>query len=437
MNLRVIFIISCLLQLSVWIILFQFDFSENYRLFYLAEVLTVVNIAYLILFYRKINRPIQALTDGLDLLKGQDWNTTLQKVGQTEVDKIATTFNSMIERLREQRLRFEEQSHFLDLLIDKAPIGVMIIGFDHRITLVNPASERIFGLSSSAMEGLTPEQLPGSVGGCLASLAIAESRIIRAESGATYKCSCYSLIDRGVTHRFYLIEDIGDEMAHAEREAYERIIRVIAHEVNNTVAPMASALDIVGEVSASTPETQSLLHSCSERALGMSAFVSRLAEVVKIPEPLLQPCRINDLIRRNRPFLESLCMPSGCKVTFSLNEDAPLCMADHSLIEQSLVNIIKNAAESVSQTDCAGEISIETASSSKGNLRVTVCDNGAGISADKSMKIFTPFYTDKPGGHGVGLTFVREVLRRHRCSYSLRTGSDRLTRFTIEFPPVI
>lgn len=434
MNLRIIFIISALLQLSTWLIVLQFDFSENYRLFYLAEVMTVVNIAYIIFFYRKIHRPIQALSDGIDLLKAQDWNTTLQKVGQPEVDKIATTFNTMIEHLREQRLRFEEQSHFLNLLIDRAPIGVIITNFDHRINIVNPAAERIFGLSAKEMAGMTAEELPGSVGECLASLTVADTRIIRTEDNSTYKCSCYSLIDRGVAHRFYLIEDVGDAMADAERSAYERIIRVIAHEVNNTVAPIATSLDVVSDITDSSPETSALLRSCSERALGMSAFVSRLAEVVKIPEPMMKLCNINDVILRNRPFLESLCMPSGCKVIFELSDNAPACMADVSLIEQTLVNIVKNAAESIALTSHSGEVNISTLRSSKDSLIVTVTDNGAGISPEKSVRIFTPFYTDKPGGQGVGLTFVREVLRRHKCSYSLRTDSDGLTRFTIEFP---
>lgn len=434
MNLRLIFIISALLQLSTWLIVMQFDYAENYRLFYIAEVMTAVNIAYIIFFYRKVHRPIQALTDGIDLLKAQDWNTTLQKVGQPEVDKIATTFNTMIERLREQRLRFEEQSHFLNLLIARAPIGVIIINFNRLITIVNPAAERIFGLSAPEMTGMTVKDLPGSVGECIASLSVSDSRIIRTENGATYKCSCYSLIDRGVAHRFFLIEDVGDAMADAERAAYERIIRVIAHEVNNTVAPIATSLDIVSDILDPSTDTSALLRSCSERALGMSAFVSRLAEVVKIPEPAMKPCNINDVILRNRPFLESLCMPSGCSVAFNLDDNAPMCMADVSLIEQTLVNIVKNAAESIALTSRTGEVSIATSRSPKDALIVTITDNGAGISPEKSVRIFTPFYTDKPGGQGVGLTFVREVLRRHKCSYSLRTDSDGLTRFTIEFP---
>ena len=109
-------------------------------------------------------------------------------------------------------------------------------------------------------------------------------------------------------------------------------------------------------------------------------------------------------------------------------------MAYTRVFEQCLVNFFKNAVESIAQTGHKGEVTIATSRSEKGGLLVTVTDNGAGISPEKSLKIFTPFFTDKPSGQGVGLTFVREVLRRHRCSYSLQTDSDSLTRFTIEFP---
>ena len=434
MNLKILFYISAVLQLSTWAFMFSLDYESNRVSFYILEVLTVVNIAYLIFFYRKVHRPIQALTDGLDLRKGQDWNSSLNKIGQPEVDKIADTFNKMITLLKEQRLRFEEQSHFLNLLIARAPIGVIILDFDERGYITNDVAKRMLASSGDSMTGTPVSRLPGSLGQCLASLSNAESRILRTGGRSTFKCSCYNLVDKGIAHKFFLIEDVGDAMADAERVAYEKIIRIIAHEVNNTVAPIASAIGVITDIMDQGDEVSQLLQSCSERALGMSAFVQRLADVVKIPEPVLQQCQINDLILRNRPFLESLCLPAGCRLDFDLSEDAPPCMADTPLIEQSLVNIVKNAVESISLTERQGVVTITTCRSASGSLSLTVTDNGEGISPEKNIKIFTPFYTDKPSGQGVGLTFVREVLRRHGCSYSLRTDPDELTRFTIVFP---
>lgn len=434
MNLKLLFYISAVLQLSTWGFMLSQDFKVNNTAFFILEALTVINIAYLIYFYRKVNRPIQSLSEGLDLLKGQDWNSRLTPVGQPEVDNIAETFNKMITLLKEHRLRLEEQSHFLNLIIGRAPIGVVILNFDDTVYIVNPAAEKFFGSSNEKLAGTNLSTLPGSLGDCLASIAPNEIRIIRTENNATYKCSCLNLVDKGVVHKFFLIEDIGDAMADAERHAYEKIIRIIAHEVNNTVAPTASALGVVSDILPESDPAVPLLQSCSERVMGMSTFVSRLAEVVKIPEAVMKPCNINDLILANRPFLESLCMPLGCKISFDLCEESPICLVDVPLLEQSLVNIVKNAVESISETNVSGKVSINTIKAKNGAVVLTVTDNGAGISPEKSLKIFTPFYTDKPTGQGVGLTFVREVLRRHNCGYSLQTGTDGLTRFTIEFP---
>ena len=434
MNLRLLFYISAVLQLSTWGFMLSQDFNVNITAFFILEALTVINIAYLIYFYRKVNRPIQSLSEGLDLLKGQDWNSRLTPVGQPEVDNIAETFNKMITLLKDHRLRLEEQSHFLNLIIGRAPIGVVILNFDDTVYIVNPAAEKFFGSTNDSLVTTNLSALPGSLGDCLASLMPNEIRIIRTEHNATYKCSCLNLVDKGIIHKFFLIEDVGDAMADAERRAYEKIIRIIAHEVNNTVAPTASALGVVSDILPEDDPAAQLLQSCSERVMGMSEFVSRLADVVKIPEAMLTPYSINNLIDGNRPFLESLCMPDGCKIGFELRDNVPVSMIDVPLMEQCLVNIVKNAVESIAETDHEGMVTIATSRAQNGAAVLTVADNGAGIPPEKSLKIFTPFYTDKPMGQGVGLTFVREVLRRHKCAYSLQTGSDGLTRFTIEFP---
>lgn len=122
------------------------------------------------------------------------------------------------------------------------------------------------------------------------------------------------------------------------------------------------------------------------------------------------------------------------KVEFDLSADAPKVMVDEALLEQALVNIVKNSVESIDSARARGDGEIVVSTRAEGRKAILcVADNGAGISAEKSRKLFTPFYTDKPMGQGIGLLFVRDVLRRHGARFTLATGSsDRLTRFTIE-----
>lgn len=132
------------------------------------------------------------------------------------------------------------------------------------------------------------------------------------------------------------------------------------------------------------------------------------------------------MIRRSAPFLESLCTPRGIKFNIDIENAAPYIEVDEVQISQILVNVVKNAAESIGRD---GRVDIIMA----GNTLI-VCDNGPGIPPEKAARMAEPFFTDKAGGQGLGLTFVREVLRRHGCRFSLSTGSDGITRFTATFP---
>ena len=289
MKLKFLFVVMAVLQLSVWGILLGFGIDTRTTVFYVIEGLTLLNVVFLIFFYSRLMRPIDSLANGLDLLKAQDWNTRLRPVGQPDVDRIVDTFNDMLERLKQQRIRYEERTHFIDLLIHAAPIGVVILDYSGHEAVVNPAAQAMVGQSAG---------LETFLGG----LALGETADFNTASGDTLRCSCHSFIDRGVEHRFYLMENISNSIAAAERAAYEKVIRIIAHEVNNTVAGLTSAFDTVIP-SLSQPEMaediRAVLQSCMERSASLGGFISRFADVVKIPQPILSPVKLNGLDRKS------------------------------------------------------------------------------------------------------------------------------------------
>lgn len=424
MKLKFLFVVMAVLQLSVWGILLGFGIDTHTMVFYVVEGLTLLNVVFLIFFYSRLMRPIDSLANGLDLLKAQDWNTRLRPVGQPDVDRIVDTFNDMLERLKQQRIRYEERTHFIDLLIHAAPIGVVILDYSGHEAVVNPAAQAMVGQSA----GLEP---------FLGGLALGETNDYNTASGDTLRCSCHSFIDRGVEHRFYLMENISNSIAAAERAAYEKVIRIIAHEVNNTVAGLTSAFDTVIP-SLSQPEMaediRAVLQSCMERSASLGGFISRFADVVKIPQPILSPVQLNGFVERTRPFLQSIGSMKSVPVNFELSAPDVAVMIDEALMEQAVVNIVKNAVESIASHCREGEGEVLVATRCEGRKAILeVRDNGAGISAEKSRKLFTPFYTDKPLGQGIGLLFVRDVLRRHHARFTLATSeADGLTRFTVE-----
>ena len=421
MSIRLLFIVMAAFQLAVCLTAVIGAVEVGSTLFYVLEGLTLAGLLFLIFFYRRLIRSIDSLARGLDLLRGQDRTTRLRRVGQPDVDRISDTFNELLDTLKAGRVQYEERTRFVDLLITAAPIGVVILDYDGRVTLTNPAARR-----------LMPDEQ--SLHRIIDSLAVGDTVDRLTDSGTTLRCSCHTFIDCGVEHRFYLVEDITNSVAAAERAAYEKVIRIISHEVNNTVAGVGAAIEAavpaLGDAEAAA-EVAEVLASCAARTDSLARFINRFADVIRIPDPQRTPVGLRDFIRRNAPFLQSLGSASGVKVTIAAVGDNPEVSIDAPLMGQALVNIVKNAVESsAGHPGAAVSVSVGRRD---GRPVLEVTDNGAGIDADKGRRLFTPFYTDKPGGQGIGLTFVRDVVRRHGATCRLATGPDALTRFTITF----
>lgn len=396
---------------------------------YLMEGVIAFLLIFWLIFNRKIVKPLELIGNGMDLLREQDFSSRLTQVGQFEADRVVNIFNRMMDQLKNERLRLREQNHFLDLLIQASPMGVVIVDFDGRITQVNPMAVKMFGLPAEQLHGCKLAEVQAALAKELARMKRDETAVVRLNDSNIYKCTCTTFTDSGFPHPFYLMERMTDELMRAEKKAYEKVIRMIAHEVNNTTAGITSALDSAWQVLSEEQGMDDLcgmMRVCMERCYSMSRFITRFADVVKIPEPVLAPVDLNALATSCARFMESVCKERNIGLRLECDPEAGLVKADVSLMEQVLVNILKNAVESIGSD---GEIIVRTAA----KAFIEIVDNGPGISKEVESKLFSPFFSTKPNGQGIGLVFIREVLSRHRCSFSLSTYEDGLTRFRIRF----
>ena len=157
----------------------------------------------------------------------------------------------------------------------------------------------------------------------------------------------------------------------------------------------------------------------------MSRFITNFADVVRIPEPQRQNFELNTLVSSCKLFMENVCRNRNIRIVMELSEISPVVKIDSLLFEQVLVNIIKNSAESIGRD---GDIFIQTTNDP---VCLEIADTGKGIDKDTEAKLFSPFFSTKPNGQGLGLIFIREVLQKHDYTFSLQTGKDGLTRFRI------
>ena len=429
MKIQHYFLLLAFIIVGVFAALMWLTFSIRPVIFYVTEGVLVVVIAYLCFFYRKVIRPIDALTSGMELLRDQDMSTTLSTTGQKETDEIVKTFNALITRLRNEHLRLDEQNTFLNLLIDASPMGVILCDLSGNVRSMNPAAQQM----------LTP-----ALSDALKSLPLGEDTTFRLSNSQIYHLSHLSFLDRGYQHPFFLIESLTSEVMKAEKAAYEKVIRMIAHEVNNNVAGIVSTLDLI-QTEVPDGTAQEALEACRERTRKMAEFVTRFANVVKVPEPQLTLCDLSEEVEACHSFLEGLCQTHHIHLTFNLTDEAIPVHLDTTLFQQALVNIVKNAIESIIPVPSKrkGFISIKVAKHStslprregQGGGSLIITDNGKGISPEVTQHIFTPFYSTKPQGQGLGLLLIRDILTKHGCTFTLLTNpDDGLTRFTIMFP---
>lgn len=435
MKLKTLFFLLVLLMMVVWGILLIFTLKVGGTLIHVGEAVITVGLVVLVYFYRKVLNPLNSIANGMDLLREQDFSSRLAPVGQAEADRIVDMFNRMMDQLKNERLRLREQNHFLDLLINVSPMGVVILDFDGKISMLNAAALRFLGYTvAGELIGKRFQELETPLAGEIARLPKDTSDTIRLSDAMIYRCSRLSFIDRGFAHPFVLIESLTTEVVKAEKKAYEKVIRMIAHEVNNTTAGITSTLETVGEAlkeMEDTEDIQEVMKVCVERCYGMSSFITNFANVVKIPEPSLQQVHLNDRVTACRMFMETVCRDRQITLHNELCPENPSVRIDTVLFEQVMVNIIKNAAESIGE---CGDIYIRTTASP---VTLEIADNGKGISREVEAKLFSPFFSTKPNGQGIGLIFIREVLTKHGCAFSLRTYPDGLTRFRISFPDVV
>lgn len=371
----------------------------------------VACIALTILIHVSLRRMLDAVDDGMNLLKAQDYASRLQRVGQPEADSIVDLFNDLMDNLKSERLGKEEKNLFLQQLIDASSQGIVIMNFDNTVMQTNAAADEM--LRSIAIPELDDNT----------------SATLRAPDGMIYRVVRQSFFDRGFRRTFYLIETLTEEVRNIERDTYGKVIRTIAHEVNNTLGGVDSVMQVVRDVSA--PDIAEVMENCRERTQKLTDFISAYASLVKIPDANRLPADLAESIEHLKPFITYYAGNAGIRVKYHLEESSTVEL-DPVLWEQAMINIIKNAVESIEDSGRA-DGTIEIATDSHG--RITVTDNGKGITDEQTPLLFTPFYTTKPEGQGIGMMLIREILRRHGCKFSLFTEkTTKKTTFSIFFP---
>lgn len=386
--------------------------------------------------YVYLLRPISIVNNGMDLLRGQDFASRLRPVGQRDADGIVEIFNTMLDRIKEERLRNREQNSFLQLLIQASPLGIMILDFDGRITLANPAILSMLEIDFDMVKGRSLADFDGEMAVAIAETRQGTTRTVRFSDTNIVRISRLDFLESGFRRPYVIVESLTKDVMKVEKEAYGKVIRLMAHEVNNTVGGVNSILETLAAIMENEPDLTEAIESCRDRCMSLSEFITSYADVVRIPPVRLVPVDLNERIEGMLPFLDGIAGPS-VRLTFVRAGKELIQKVDPVLLERVMVNIVKNSKESIGAAYDEGEICIRLSNEAP---HIEITDNGRGISSEASQNLFAPFFSTKRGGQGIGLMMVADIMRQHGCRFSLRTDAPDgknprpLTRFRITFP---
>jgi len=426
-----------------------------------AEVLLLASLALGWRLRRQALEPLGYTRRFRDLLQDQQYANRLSEpdAGRGELAELVGAFNAMLAALHRERLAIGEQQGFLDRLLEATPAAVLVFDFDHAISLMNASAAALLGLDrphgrplsdwadgDGAGHGLFASGLDTrehararELAGQLAALPLGDSRLLTDLEGRRYRAQRGQFFDRGFARHFLMVEELTAELEDSERATYARLIRVLAHEVNNTVAATGSVLDSLltyrGQLDQrDAGDFATAIVAVKRRNTSLGEFIERFTRVVKMPAPEPRPTSLKDLMDDILWLNREQCNSRGIALGWGRCDAVAPLMLDVQLIEQALLNVVKNAVEAIVEANAAGgSIRVELEDEGR-RVRLSVVDSAGLLASAPVRQLFTPFFTTKKGGQGIGLMFVREVLQRHGCTYALAPGAPGETRFDIWFP---
>ncbi|GJI92859.1 sensor histidine kinase [Duganella hordei] len=414
------------------------------------EAAVFLSFAAGVLLMRRALEPLGYTRHFHDLLQDQHYAARLQQSGDVELNELVQLFNTMLGALYQERLQIGEQQGFLDRLLEATPSAVVVFDFDGRISLLNASAQALLKLDDAKGKPLSAwlpplagdAQTAGGNPSLLAQLDAlppGDSQLLTDTDGRRYRGQRGHFYDRGFARHFLLIEELTQELESSEKATYDKLIRVLAHEVNNTVAATGSVLDSLLYYRSQLAERDgedfsTAIVAVKRRNVSLGEFIERFTRVVKMPAPELRPVAVKDLMDDILYLYREPCRSRGISIAWRHCDDVPAVAMDRHLMEQALLNVVKNAMEAADGGPQPASIEFALGQDGDG-LRLSVIDSGNRLGDVPARQLFTPFFTTKKGGQGIGLLFVREVLNRHGFPYRLAATGDGSTRFDIWLRP--
>ncbi len=416
--------------------------TEYYATILLLAVVLTMQTTGLLRYVRHTNRELARF---MLTIRHDDFSQTFAvDAASGSFKELGSAFEEILKRLRAARTAKEEQASYLDTLVQHVPVAVLALDETGKVDLFNHAARRLFGAGPPARL-----QDFGRFGSSFVErvLALAPGRpelikVVRDNGVLQLNVLATELKIGGRSFKIVSLQDIRGELEARELEAWQNLIRVLTHEIMNSATPISSLAATAAELLADARErpdhaaaigdAQDAVETIAKRSAGLVHFIESYRRLTRLPKPVLRAVPGKELFDRVAQLMRPECEHRKIVLALSITPPHLQINADPDLLEQVMINLVRNAIDAVAEV-AQPHIRMIAELDPVGRAVIAVEDNGHGMDAHVRDNIFVPFFTTKRNGTGVGLSLVRQIMRSHRGDIGVRSAPGEGTAIRLSF----
>jgi nitrogen fixation/metabolism regulation signal transduction histidine kinase len=413
-----------------------------------AAVLTaVIIVLQLIDIFRYVNQTNRKLTRFLESVKYSDFIsgfTSDNKLGRSFKD-LNIAFNEVLEAFRKARGEKEEQGQYLNTVVQQVRTGIVSFDVEGNVQLINANAKKFMNVTNiKNIRELIP--LNPKLYHAINTVEPGKSELYKGPNEVYLTIQATEMRIRGMDVKLITLQNIQPELQKQELEAWQNLTRVLRHEIMNSITPISSLTSTLREILDHEMEKKAAHYELKEegaddlreglatienRSKGLIKFIDAYREYTSLPKPRFATVRLKDLIEHVASLMRTELRKTRVQFEFRCNSEYLTIQADVELIEQVLINLLKNAIEALAETESPKLELIGRYDET--SVLIEVIDNGPGIIKEALEHIFVPFYTTKRTGSGIGLSLSRQIMQMHNGSLNVESEPDVKTVFTLRF----
>lgn len=399
---------------------------------------------------RYVDRTNRELASFLESIRYSEFTRSFQiNDNSSSFGELSTAFNDVMKDFQQVRSEREEHFHYLQSIVQNIDVSILAYQRDGTVEMINPAAKKLFQVNT--LRDINKlRSLSDKLANTLLSINPGENKLVKVQDEEDILQLAIFATEFKVKDKVILlctVKNIQNVLEEQETAAWQKLIRVLTHEIMNSIAPISSLSSTVEsmvkpyatgkkgipEVDINTvKEIQGALQTINKRSTGLMNFVETYRSLTKIPEPNFAQVKMEDLIRNVHTLMKKEVAEKNIRLATSVEPDTIEVQIDEQMIEQVLINLIKNSVQALEGCE-EGSIQVRGFYNKRGRPTIQVVDDGQGILGDVLDKIFIPFFTTKRSGSGIGLSLSRQILRLHGGTITAQSTPNKETVFTMTF----